>query len=215
MIRLPKIALFLGISAVLFFSAKSGQCSDVFNHPAQDQYEGLRKVVTHLKNRQSVTREFKQEKKIKAIKRPLISSGLLLVTPTGICWSTQRPFESTMKITPVGIVQKVGTNDKTEKKASDKMEIRSFIKIMMALFSADEQSLNREFHLYFKGDLNQWSLGLKPKRKIMGKILSSIIISGSNDIENIVINEANGDMSNIHITGSSSQTELSLETCVK
>ena len=166
---------------IVILACLSGFASEdgVFSFKADTKDRAFRQVISRLKTDSRIKMSFVQDKKIKSLSRPLRSEGVFLVQNKSVCWKTEKPFKSSLLISKEGIKKKVGDNPITFDSAADKVEIRTFVKIMLSLFNADDKALMRDFDLYFLNRQESWTIGLKPRRRILGKILKSITISGT------------------------------------
>jgi hypothetical protein len=180
-----------------------------------DDDKDFKAVIERLSLKNDILREFTQEKKISGLKMPLRSSGLMYVGKTGICMSTTNPFQASMLLSPEGVVQKSGGGLVSSRNAKDSVEIRHFVRIMMALFTADKDILEREFNVFFEKASDNWTIGLTPKGTIMSRILKSIVIEGDLDIRKVVISEASGDTTSISIVSAKGEIKLGLDNCVQ
>ena len=123
---------------------------------------------------ESITCKFRQEKHIKHIEKPLISGGNFeFKKNTGVFFETTYPVQA-----------KTAYTNENCKQIND---------IVNAISSKKYSGLEREFNFYFEKSNKIWTLGLKPKTNSnTSKILSSITISGNDTIENMIIQQTNG-----------------------
>ncbi|MBN2342644.1 MAG: outer membrane lipoprotein carrier protein LolA [Deltaproteobacteria bacterium] len=219
-IAAPRFGLFgIVIIAVVWATAISSRAAEVpsvwFSPLSRKNDAEFVQTVKKLQLTREIARSFVQEKKIAALKRPLISKGTIVLSKQGVCLATRSPFVSAVKITRDGIGQKVGNQKATVKKSSDHFEIKHTARILMALFTADKVELTNEFSVYYQRVEGVFQIGLKPKDKILSKIISNIVIEGSGDIRRITIREANGDSTVIRITDDAPLQQVTLETCIR
>lgn len=122
-----------------------------------------------LPNLNDINCKFKQEKVLKNIERPLISSGnFSFIKKKGIFFETTYPIKSTTSYTNKDCEQ---IND-----------------IIMAISNKKISRLDNKFDFYYESNSNLWTLGLKPKKNtITDKYIESITIYGVNYIKKIVI----------------------------
>ena len=161
------------------------------------------------------TKNFEQHKQVAALKRPLISKGIILLSPMGICLATQSPFSASVKITTDGIWQQSGDRKATVKSADKNFEIRHTANILIALFTANTSVLEKQFNLFYIKRAGHFQIGLRPKDRILAKIISDIVIEGTDEIHKIAIREANGDTTVILISEETPSKKITLETCIK
>lgn len=205
--------LFLGVLASQTVVGQT-KVDNVFEHPVtQRNQRPFSAVVKRLQLQKELRKEFAQEKRIAALKRPLVSKGTLVLSPDGICFATSFPFSSAVKITLQGIWQKVGSEKTTLKRSKDHFEIKHTAKILIALFSADKSVLENKFQLFYQQKDDQFQIGLRPKDKILSRIISNIVIEGSQEIRRIAIREANGDETTITISNDAPLKNVTLASC--
>ena len=189
---------------------------DVFSHPVNHRNQNaFMNEVTRLQLKGEQIKGFTQQKRISALRRPLVSTGTIVLSPFGICIATHSPFTSSVKITTEGIWQQAGNGKTTVKKADEHIEIRHTARILIALFTANQQVLEERFSLYFKKNGNHFEVGLRPRDRILAKIISEIVIEGGDEIHKIAIREANGDETTILISDDKPANQISLDTCVR
>ncbi len=172
------------------------------------------RTLRDIEIKNAVTKTFVQSKNIKALNRNLISKGVLFISQKGVCWQIVSPVFSSMLLTEHGITQK-GQGGKVETKSTGHdMRTRYIVKIMMAMFMAQKEVLEAEFDLYFVKNRDSWQLGLVPKKRVMKRAVRHIVIAGTHGVDSISILQAQGDLTVIKISDSSS-TEVTLKNCVK
>lgn len=212
---------FLGVS--ILFLAASGRAGEpallheVFAKPLDlhQPSAGFVEVSQQLQKVSLLRADFREEKKLKALQRPMKSSGKFLVASEhGLFWQTQIPRDRVFVITPKGISQLSEGNQTVSVKTEDQPIIHSFTEMFMAMFTGDTSVLQSKFHLYFTGDAAQWTLGLVPKGRMMSKMIHHIVLQGGETLEEVDIVETGGDMthidfSNVQVNGPSLKPEES------
>ena len=185
-------------------------------HPVTTKNEkAFVKTVKELQLNGEQSKAFTQHKRIAALKRPLVSKGTLVLSPKGICMATHSPFSSAVKITMDGIWQQTGERKARVQKSSDDFKIRHTAKILIALFTADKEALEKQFSLFYNQTEDGFQIGLRPRDRILAKIISNIVIDGSDGIHKIAIREASGDETTILISNTPPSKQITLETCIK
>jgi hypothetical protein len=190
--------------------------NSVFTHPVtQKNQSAFMGEVTRLQLKGEQVKGFTQQKRIAVLKRPLVSTGSIVLSPSGICIATRTPFRSSVKITTEGIWQQTGNQKTSVKKADDHIEIRHTARILIALFTADQSVLEKRFSLYFQKTEAGFTIGLRPKDRLLARIISEIVIEGAEEIHRIAIKEANGDETAILISDEKPASPITLDTCVR
>ena len=159
--------ILLMVFILLFFSNSS--MADVYEHPA-----ALSSIAEKIPVIESVKCKFKQEKTMPNIAKPLVSGGdFEFVKDKGVYFYTLYPIKSTVDYT-----------NKNYKQVND---------IVKAISAKKYEKLEKEFSFFFTGNSGNWTLGLKPKQNSPAKnYITSITIQGSSYINQININQTNG-----------------------
>ena len=142
----------------------------------------LKDISNKLPELKSIKCKFKQEKYLKNIQKPIISSGdFEFIENEGVFFYTKYPIESKTDF----------TNEKYK-------QINYIIK---AISNKNYSKLENEFNFYYEGKISDWSLGLKPKKNSQTyDYISSISIKGTNFINKIIISQTNGNETIIWFT---------------
>lgn len=147
-------------------------------------------LVTEKLQRIKVMRShFSQHKKIKILRKPLISKGFMLFSvKQGLYWQIKSPLSSTTVFTKNGIFAK---NNGISQRQSGQMG--HFGELFSAIFSGDINTLSKHFELYFSIQTGSWCIGLIPKPGILKKVFNKITLIGHQQIEEILLEEPRGD----------------------
>ncbi|CAM2010961.1 outer membrane lipoprotein carrier protein LolA [Acanthopleuribacter pedis] len=176
--------------------------ADLLQHPVAVEHPGLTKISQQLQETPVVRARFEQEKKIKALRRPLRSSGrFLFARDHGLYWHTLQPFDTQLVINEAGMVQKENGAVTLDISVEDRPIIHSFTKVFMALFAGDKEQLAKTFDLFLVEEEGEWWLGLKPKRRILKKVMDHIRLKGDLHLEEIHFIEKSGDQTIMKLTG--------------
>lgn len=153
---------------------------------------------------------FTQNKKIKVLKRPLKSSGSLIFDrSTGVFWQLQKPFKSTIIIDNKKLTSIDDTGKKIVIKAEEKPMLYGFTKIFLAIFSGNTEELKEHFEIHYGKNSETWQIGLIPKASGLKKVLSKILLTGSQSTVNaITLWEENGDITDIKFSNTLKADEL-------
>jgi hypothetical protein len=137
--------------------------------------------------------EFEQQKKTKHLRRPIKSSGTILLSSTqGIAWQTLSPVKSTMVITTDHIVN-IDSSGK-RKKVSGGSDLNL---VFLNALTGNWTLLEQHFDLT-ASKIEQHCVLLQPKTTLTQKTLKQINVCGSNKaIESLSIEEVNGGTTDI------------------
>nr|WP_246722920.1 outer membrane lipoprotein carrier protein LolA [Aliikangiella sp. G2MR2-5] len=154
--------------------------------------------------------QFTQEKQIKFLSKPLISQGELLQTDTGeLVWQTQKPIKTTLVLTRERVKQ-FDSLDKSVDLPGASI-VKNLSNTFLSLLSGDFSRLKIDFHSTVSCKASKYSLELIPKNSELKALFSNIKVSGQLSVETVVIEEARGDLTTIHLTKFSSSTSSLLD----
>lgn len=208
--------LFFGLLVIPNWVNAQSSDNPVFEHPVSKKNETkFLEKVRSLVLKKDVFRSFVQEKKIAALQHPLVSDGQVVLSSRGVCLATVTPFQSAIKVTKEGIWQKIGKQKAILKSAKDNVQIKHTARIMIALFTAKKETLEKQFYLYYLATQDGFHIGLRPKDRILSKIISQIVIAGTDEIRKIHIEETNGDQTTIKISNLAPLKKLSFDNCIE
>jgi hypothetical protein len=208
------VVCFLSVLCLSHAVFAADMSNSLFDHPYAENSAAFKKVISKIKVKRAVTRSFVQIKKIKANNVSLVSSGLMLISQSGVCWVTEKPVNFVLKISKQGIWKKNGDNPVSFTSSDDGFKTKKFVEVILALFSADEKILTSRFDAYFVQNGANWKIGLVPVKRMAKKVLKSIVIKGSDSLKTVVIAGANGDVTTVNIGSAPSDKVLSFKNCV-
>lgn len=131
---------------------------------------------------------FRQEKNIKVLKKPLISTGTFVYRRSkGVIWQTLTPVPSMLLVNQTRLLTAQGEQSLPP----------AFGRVFTAMFGADVQAMEEGFDISGTRDKDTWQLQLKPKEALMQKVITGMQLSGDKDLRQIEIKEANGNFSRI------------------
>ena len=163
---------------------------------------------------QNVVRaQFEQQRSIAGIQRPLRSSGSMLVArDNGLWWHQQHPFAMTLVMNDQRMVQTTGKQSPQIITAQDNPQLFQFNALLVALFRADQVVLEQNFATAFS-DLGEdhWRLILTPKASPLDKLFNSITLQGSEYLDSIILDDKQGDRTQIQFSEHDSNPDLSDE----
>lgn len=166
---------------------------------SQKQKNVFSSIQLTLQQPKILRAEFTQNRKLKALKAPLVSSGRMIYSPhKGIVWLIEKPHSIKFLIAPKGRIK----NILAENSSAQLNPITQMIsKILLATFSGDFSQLNKNFNVikikYQKGSAPSWSMHLQPKDKSVKKFILSLQLNGGAFISKIKLLEATGDSMSI------------------
>lgn len=172
--------------------------------PLGQSYAGdvLAKITTHLAKTEITQGNFQQEKRLKILRKPLISTGSFTYHQTkGVIWKTLTPVPSLLLV-----------NDTRLLTGQGELSVpAAFGKVFKAMLGGDLNQLSDGFSISGSDQKTVWQIELKPKDELLKKIISSIALSGDNELRLLEIQEAGGNISKIKFDKITHPTQLTPE----
>lgn len=145
--------------------------------------------------------QFEQKKSLAGFKQPLVSTGdFLLWRDHGLSWHTRTPFDSRLTLARRGITQ---TQGGTTLQMGAKKEPGLLVanEVMFALLSGDVSLLAQRFQISGKlVGAEGWQLRLVPSDAALAKVFKSIELSGARFVQDIRLEDMNGDLTAIRFS---------------
>ena len=176
----------------------------------------LRQIGAQIEQHAVVRAEFVQTKQIAAVKRTLVTMGRLTFSRTqGVLWQIEQPYRLSYVFSEERIVE-IGSDGK--RRVRETREVPGLTqsgRVVGAVLVANSDALREHFEVTAQGDPAKWAIGLKPRQTQLAQYLSGMQLSGGRFVEEIRINEAGGDgtqirFSNSHGADALSEAEMSL-----
>ena len=149
-----------------------------------------------------VRAHFEQTRTIKDMPQPLRSNGeMLIARDSGLLWDQKAPFPMTLLLDDSRMVQTINGQPPQTITADTNPQMFQFNHLLRALFQADRKVLEENFRIDFKDLGNgRWSLVLTPTTTPLDKIFASMDLGGATYLESIVLNDKQGDRTNIALS---------------
>ena len=153
----------------------------------------LQTLSKSLGSAQLTTGHFVQERELTGFPKPMRTEGVyFLDLKKGIVWETLKPFANTMIFSEKGIksVNKHGTQVIS---AQDIPYLKTVNALMLALFSAQTERLDKDFDIHLKGSSAHWTMTLVPKKtSALANVFKTMEITGAASPESIkMVNRQN------------------------
>jgi outer membrane lipoprotein-sorting protein len=131
---------------------------------------------------------FRQEKNLKVLKKPLISTGTFIYHRSrGVIWQTLTPVPSVLLVNQTRLMTAQG----------EQALPPAFGRVFTAMFGGDVQAMKEGFDISGTNDKTAWKLQLKPKDALLQKIIVDMQLTGGKELQRIDIKEANGNFTRI------------------
>lgn len=107
---------------------------------------------------------FVQERELAGFPKPMRTEGVyFLDLKKGIVWETLKPFANTMIFSEKGI-KSVNKHGAQVISAQDIPYLKTVNALMLSLFSAQTERLDKDFDILLKGSSAHWTMTLVPKK---------------------------------------------------
>lgn len=155
-------------------------------------------VSSRLGGKKFVRSLFKQGKKLKVLKRPLLSTGhFLFSVESGLYWQIDKPLYSAIVVTDDAIYEKRDGRSIVLADTKSQPLIGDFASLFKYLFSGEIAQLENNFEVDFSGDTRSWKLLLKPKSTVISQLFEEILVSGGEHVDTIFLKEVSGDFTEL------------------
>jgi hypothetical protein len=171
-----------------------------FNYSYADDV--LAKITERLSKTEITQGNFRQEKRLKILRKPLISTGIFTYDQSkGVIWKTLTPVTSMLLLNDTHLLTTQG----------EQAVPAAFGKVFKAMLGGDLNQLADGFSITGTDQKPAWQLELKPKDELLKKIISSIVLSGDNELRFLEIQEAGGNLTHIKFDKITHPTQLTSE----
>ena len=131
---------------------------------------------------------FQQEKQLKILHKPLISTGVFTYHQSkGVIWKTLTPVVSLLLVNQSRLLTNQG----------EQAVPATFGRVFQAMLGGDLTQLADDFSITGTDQKASWQLQLKPKDELLQKIISTIVLSGDNELRLLEIQETSGNITYI------------------
>ena len=167
----------------------------------------LQQLSDQLAKPQVIHGDFIQEKHLRALPKPLTSTGtFVLARDHGLLWRLKTPLQQDYRITAQGIARRDGTSwQMLPGKSAGAEQNRLFL----AVLQGDSSGLQRDFELSLSGDAQSWKLTLLPRSMLLKQVFNQINIAGGELVHSIELLETQGDSTLLRMQDSTSAQPLS------
>lgn len=153
----------------------------------------LQALSKSLASAQLTTGHFVQERELTGFPKPMRTEGVyFLDLKKGIVWETLKPFANTLIFSEKGI-KRINKHGAQVISAQDIPYLKTVNALMLSLFSAQTESLNKDFDILLEGSSARWSMTLVPKKtSALATVFNSLEITGAASPQSIkMVNRQN------------------------
>jgi Outer membrane lipoprotein carrier protein LolA len=159
-------------------------------------------ITAHLVKTPITQGDFQQEKRLKILRKPLISTGTFTYHQSkGVIWKTLTPIPSLLMINESKLLTGQG----------EQAVPAAFGNVFKALLGGELNRLAEGFDMTGMEQRTSWQLQLKPKDELLRKIISTILLTGDTELRTLEIQEVTGNHTQISFTKISHPDHLSDE----
>ena len=143
----------------------------------------LTQITAHLAKSEITQGDFQQEKRLKVLRKPLISTGTFTYHQSkGVIWKTLTPVASLLLVNDTRLLTSQG----------EQAVPSAFGKVFNAMLGGDLSQLSDGFSMSGSDQETSWQIELKPKDELLKKVINSIVLSGDNELRLLEIQESGG-----------------------
>jgi hypothetical protein len=151
----------------------------------------LAEITTHLVKNPITQGSFQQEKRLKILRKPLISTGIFTYHQSkGVIWKTVTPIPSLLLVNESHLLTGQG----------EQAVPAAFGKVFKAMLGGDLNQLGEGFLITGENKKPTWQLQLKPKDELLQKIISFILLTDDTELRVLEIQEVTGNLTSISFT---------------
>ncbi|WP_137223587.1 outer membrane lipoprotein carrier protein LolA [Shewanella sp. MEBiC00475] len=193
--------------------------------------EDLSALAQQLNLQLDTRGKFVQLRHLQVLKKPLLSQGQFIFSPTqGLVWQQQRPFNTLMMLKDQQLIQQnsQGKIQHFNAGANGNSIAQQLPRLLQAIMAGDIDALSADFNLFMpaaqsviqpatKPENRSWQLGLQAKDPQVQSSMGNITLSGDTLIRSLIMTSNQADISDytqIQFTltqqGPLSETELAL-----
>jgi len=152
---------------------------------------------------------FVQTKTMAALRRPLISSGqLLLSRERGLAWHIEAPLRVTYLLSERGVTEIDAQGARRTRDARDLPGLAQISRTFQALLGGNLDALRESFDINAQGTPEAWRLVLLPRQRQTATFLRQLELTGGQHVESITVVEAQGDRTVMQMSHIGSDTAL-------
>lgn len=200
--RWPALALLAGAALMNFGAAQATQSAQAAPQMEANATQALlAQVRQRVQDAPVVRGQFTQRKTVQGFKQPLQSSGDFVVARgKGIAWQVRQPFASTLIVKPDSLLSRAADGSVAmQMKAQDEPVLRTINAMLFAVMAADLAQLGQYFEVTGQVQATGWKLHLVPRDAMLAQWLQSVDLRGQQFVQEVLLQEARGDRSQIQI----------------
>lgn len=162
----------------------------------------LQALSKGLASAQLTTGHFIQERELTGFPKPMRTEGVyFLDLKKGIVWETLKPFANTLIFSEKGI-KRINKHGAQVISAQDIPYLKTVNALMLSLFSAQTEGLNKDFDILLEGSSARWSMTLVPKKtSALATVFNSLEITGAASPQSIKMVNRQNETTRLQLSG--------------
>ena len=162
--------------------------------------DAVSRITAQLEKHDLTLGRFKQEKRIKFLRKPFISEGEFIYRGQhGVLWKTLSPLPSVLLVKENRVLA-----DQEEQQLPPQ-----FSRIFQALIGGELSRLSEDFLIEAEVRKPEgWELRLKPKEEAFGRLVRIMTLTGGTGIRSLAVEETNGNLTLIYFSEISHPRQL-------
>lgn len=162
----------------------------------------LQALSKSLASAQLTTGHFVQERELTGFPKPMRTEGVyFLDLKKGIVWETLKPFANTLIFSEKGI-KRINKHGAQVISAQDIPYLKTVNALMLSLFSAQTEGLNKDFNILLEGSSARWSMKLVPKKtSALATVFNSLEITGAASPQSIRMVNRQNETTRLQLSG--------------
>lgn len=155
----------------------------------------IRRLLTHAP---LICGGFTQSKSLKALTRPLVSSGrVVFAAGNGVLWQVTAPFPARALIRADALIRWDEDGQPKRTGFGQSPRFRALSDVFLAVFAGDTDRLAETFEVSVSVGPTAWRFDLKPRDEAFARQISGISVSGAQFVEELRFAEGRGDRTTI------------------
>lgn len=141
-----------------------------------------------------------QVKTLRLLSQPLVSEGQMLFSrELGLIWNIDTPLSVQTRFTPEQLVQTVD-DQTTVMRVDENPLLGSLVQVFLPALAGDLATLRTQFRITESGNSQAWQLQLQPLQEPLNRFITELQISGSDDLERLLIADTQGDRTELQFS---------------
>lgn len=153
--------------------------------------------------------EFTQTRRIASLKRPVVASGrLVFARGKGVWWQIERPYRFAYLLASDRVTEVSASGERVSRHVREVPGMAQAGRVFDALLRADLATLRTLFVVVPQGSAARWQAELKPRNPQVAAFVTRLAMKGGRFVEEIELEEANGDRTEIRLRNAHGASEL-------